>query len=202
MSENFSKEEARVLLAEGIKRSKIFTDEIEQYCRQAFLSNDSPSAYYWRIFQNIENVPFTWNWSAAIFQEYWFLYHKMNVFFIAFFLCRFLMMFIPSYFGIFSFFLYGFGGNILLYNNLNFKLKNNLHLLKNFSNTSFLRCLMTCLVMIGSVVILAVFLKNFQMSVIKAFFIMKFLAFLSCVLMAAGFALYDGYKLYKVRQKS
>lgn len=202
MSENFSKEEARVLLAEGIKTSKISTGEIKLYCRQTFFSNDSPSAYYWRIFQNIENVPFTWNWSAAIFQEYWFLYHKMNIFFIAFFLYRFLMMFIPSYFGIFSFFLYGFGGNILLYNNLNFKLKNNLHLLKRFSNTSFLRCLMTCLVMIGSAVILAVFLKNFQMSVIKAFFIMKFLAFLSCVLMAAGFALYDEYKLYKVRQKS
>lgn len=202
MSENFSKEEARVLLAEGIKRSKIFTDEIEQYCRQAFLSNDSPSAYYWRIFQNIENVPFTWNWSAAIFQEYWFLYHKMNVFFIAFFLCSFLRIFCSPYFGLLSFFCCGFGGNILLYNNLNFKMKYDLHLLKNFSNTSFLRCLMTCLVMIGSVVILAVFLKNFQMSVIKAFFIMKFLAFLSCVLMAAGFALYDGYKLYKVRQKS
>lgn len=104
MSENFPKEEARVLLAEGIKRSKISTDEIEQYCRQAFLSNDSPSAYYWRIFQNIENVPFTWNWSAAIFQEYWFLYHKMNVFFIGLIIYRFLLMFLPWYFHVFSFF--------------------------------------------------------------------------------------------------
>ena len=119
INRDISEEEAILSLAEGWSTANPPSqDQLDR-------------SYYKKAFESIKQGKIKWNWAAAVFGPFWFLYHKMYLYF--------LIAAIIPYSGIIYLLIIvtlGLAGNNIILNDIKLKVKKNYHIWKNYKGKS------------------------------------------------------------------